>query len=197
EASSFFDQSGIETENCSEGGLDVAFIENGDYVGYKDVDFGTGANAIDIRVAANSGGGTIELHLDGPTGKLIGTLDVEPTGGWQDWATQRASLTETSGKHDLYMVFKGGEGYLFNVAAFKLNVPGGTSVTKDYILGDLNDDKKVDARDLTELKKAVKAGTIDELDPADLDGDLDLTAEDAKLLRDYLTGKIESFPAAE
>ena len=195
EASSFSEQSGIETENCSEGGLDVAFIENGDYIGFKDIDFGSGANAIDTRVAANSGGGTIELHLDSPTGKLIGSLDVEPTGGWQDWATQRTTLTETSGKHDLYMVFKGGEGYLFNVAAFKLNVPGGgTEPAAEYIPGDLNDDKKVDARDLTILKKAIKAGSIDELDTADLDGDLDLTAEDAILLRDYLIGKITKFP---
>jgi len=33
-------ESGIETEECSEGGRNVAFIENGDWIQVKGVDFG-------------------------------------------------------------------------------------------------------------------------------------------------------------
>jgi len=40
---SYNGQSGIQTENCSEGGMDVGYIENGDYVVYKNIDFGKGA----------------------------------------------------------------------------------------------------------------------------------------------------------
>ena len=193
DASSYSVQSGIELENCQEGGQDVAFIEDGDYIGFKDVDFGDGADKIDIRVAANSGGSSIEVRLDGANGKLIGTVDVASTGGWQDWQTMSASLTKTTGVHDLYLVFKGGEGYLFNVAWWKLNVPPG-SVTKDFIYGDLNDDKSVDARDLTLLKRAVLTGEIEDIDPADLDGNGEVDADDVKLHINYLTGKISVFP---
>ena len=193
DASSFSTQSGIDLENCSEGGQDVAYIENGDYIGFKDVDFGESADKIDVRVAANSGGSSIEVRIDGPTGKLLGTVDVGSTGGWQDWQTMSASLTKTSGVHDLYLVFKGGDGYLFNVAWWKLNVPAGSS-TPDFIYGDLNGDQSVDARDLTLLKRAYFAGEIDFLDPADLNGNGELDAEDVTLHRDFLIGKIDVFP---
>ena len=104
-----------------------------------------------------------------------------------------ASLTKTSGIHDLYLVFKGGDGYLFNVAWWKLNVPAGSS-TPDFIYGDLNGDQSVDARDLTLLKRAYFAGEIDFLDPADLNGNGELDAEDVTLHRDFLIGKIDVFP---
>ncbi len=194
DASSFTTQSGVQTENCSEGGQDVAYIENGDYIGFKDVDFGDGADAIDIRVAANSGGSSIEVRIDGPDGKLLGTCDVASTGGWQTWDTMHAALTKTSGTHDLYLVFKGGDGYLFNVAWWKLNAK---IAQKDVLYGDLNGDGQVDARDLSLLKQAVMTGEIDDLDPADLNGSGDLDTEDVTLHLDFLLGRIEAFPVME
>ncbi len=193
DASSFSSQSGIQTETCSEGGQDVAYIENGDYIGFKDIDFGSGADKIDVRAAANNGGSSIEVRLDSPTGTLIGTVDIAATGGWQDWQTMSASLTKTSGVHDVYLVFKGGDGYLFNLEWWKLNVPAGSS-TPEFIYGDLNGDQSVDARDLTLIKRAYIAGEIDFLDPADLNGNGELDAEDITLHRDYLIGKISVFP---
>ena len=195
DASSFSVQSGVDLENCQEGGQDVAYIENGDYIGFKDVDFGSGADKIDIRVAANSGGSSIEVRLDGADGKLIGTVDVDSTGGWQEWKTLSATLEKTSGIHDLYLVFKGGDGYLFNVQWWKLNVPAGSTTQKEFIYGDLNNDKSVDARDLTIIKRVIlNQGEIDDIEPADLDGDGELTADDVKLHIEYLTGKISVFP---
>ena len=46
-------RSGIETENCSEGGLNAAFIENGDYIGFRDVDL-TDAKDADFRLASTA-----------------------------------------------------------------------------------------------------------------------------------------------
>ncbi|MCQ2417594.1 MAG: carbohydrate-binding protein [Oscillospiraceae bacterium] len=194
DASSYSDQSGIQTENCSEGGLDVAYIENGDYIGFKDVDFANSPDAIDLRLGANNGGSTIEIRLDGPNGKLIGTCDVKSTGGWQTWATQRAALEKTTGTHDLYLVFKGGSGYLFNIAWWKLIFPAG-SEPKSFIYGDINADGAVDARDLSLLKQAYAMGDIDDLDPADLNGNDVLDAEDVRLHMDFLLNKISTFPA--
>ena len=190
DAASFDVQSGIQTETCSEGGQDVAYIENGDYIGFKDVDFRDGAESIDFRIGANAGGSTIEVRLDSPDGKLIGTVEVASTGGWQTWATQHAALEKTTGTHDLYFVFKGGSGYLFNVAWWKLNFP-----QKAVLYGDVNDDGRVDARDLTLLKRLAMAGEFSYPEAADVSGDGALDIEDARLHMSFLLGEISAFPA--
>ena len=56
--------SGIETEPSSEGGMNVGWIENGDYIKVKGVAFGTGASSFTARVASGTSGGRVELHLD-------------------------------------------------------------------------------------------------------------------------------------
>src|SRR4029450_12955532 len=81
-------ESGIETEVCSEGGMNVTSINNGDYIKVKAVNFGTGAVSFDARVASASSGGSIELRLDSQTGTLVGTCAVLGTGGLQTWTTR-------------------------------------------------------------------------------------------------------------
>ena len=61
-------QSGIETEPSSEGGMNVGWIENGDYIKVKGVAFGTGASSFTARVASATSGGRIELRLDSASG---------------------------------------------------------------------------------------------------------------------------------
>ncbi len=46
------------------------------------------------------------------------------------------------------------------------------------------------------LQRAVRTGEIAFLPPADLDGSGELDAADVQLHRDFLIGKITSFPAA-
>ncbi|KAK4143309.1 putative xylanase 7 [Dichotomopilus funicola] len=110
-------ESGVETEVCSEGGLNLAYIHNGDYVKVKGVDFGSGgAASFTARVASANQGGHIELRLDSKTGTLIGTADVAGTGGWQTWTDVKCSVTGATGTHDLYFVYTGsGTSELFNV----------------------------------------------------------------------------------
>ena len=83
EAETIAFSSGLKTEVCSEGGMDVTSINNGDYIKVKSVDFGTGAVSFDARVASASSGGSIELRLDSATGTLVGTCAVQGTGGVQ------------------------------------------------------------------------------------------------------------------
>ncbi len=111
-------EQGVELENTSDvdGTLDVTQISDGDYIRVMNVDFGAGAAAFDARVASGAAaGGTIELRLDGTAGTLAGTCTVPPTGGWQTWADVACAVTGATGIHDLYLVFKGGSGDLFNV----------------------------------------------------------------------------------
>jgi arabinoxylan arabinofuranohydrolase len=114
-------ESGVETENCSEGGIDVCNIENGDYIKVKGVDFGSGAASFETRVASATSGGNIELRLDSLTGTLVGTCAVQGTGGWQTWVTKSCTVSGVTGVHDLYLKFTGGSGYLFNFNWWKFN----------------------------------------------------------------------------
>ncbi|MCR5600756.1 MAG: family 43 glycosylhydrolase [Ruminococcus sp.] len=106
---------GIKTETCSEGGLNIANIENGDYVKVKGVDFGKGTTKFTASVASDTDGGDIEIYLDSLTGKKIGTCKVSGTGGWQKWKEVSCDISGASGEHDLYFKFTGGSGYLLNV----------------------------------------------------------------------------------
>lgn len=119
EAENYSSQFGIETENCSEGGEDIGFIENGDYVVYDEVDFGSGSTLFQVRAACGGNGGDIEIRIDSENGPLIGTCSITETGGWQTWSDFTCNISETDGKHGVYMKFTGGDGYLFNVNWFE------------------------------------------------------------------------------
>ncbi|HQA57464.1 MAG TPA: carbohydrate-binding protein [Acetivibrio sp.] len=123
-------ESGIETEECSEGGRNVSFIENGDWIQVKGVDFGSsGATSFEARVASNTNGGNIEIRLDGPTGKLVGTCKVDGTGGWQNWTTKTCTISGATGIHDVFFRFTGGSGYLLNFSWWKFNTDGTSTPT--------------------------------------------------------------------
>ena len=50
---------------------------------------------------------TMELHLDSAGGPLIGTLSIDNTGGEYIFKILSTDITNATGIHDLYMVFKG------------------------------------------------------------------------------------------
>lgn len=105
---------GIKTESCSAGGMNVCDIENKDYIKVKGVDFGAGAASFRAAVASKTNGGVIEIRLDSLEGPVVGTCAISGTGDWQNWTTTDCSVRDASGVHDLYLVFSGGGGKLFN-----------------------------------------------------------------------------------
>lgn len=120
EGETFNAQSGVETEPCGEGGMNLTDLHHGDWVKVVGVDFGPkGAKRFSARVASAEQGGNLELRLGGLDGKLIGTCRVEKTGGWQTWQTASCEVSECSGVQDLYVKFTGGEKPLFNVDHWK------------------------------------------------------------------------------
>lgn len=129
---------GVRTEVCSEGGLDVDSIHNGDFIKVKGVNFGSGgAKSFNARVASATSGGRIELHLDTTTGTLVGTDTVAGTGGWQTWTTKSCTVSGATGVHDLYFKFTGGTGLLFNFNWWKF-----TSATGIRIMNGKNIDQR-------------------------------------------------------
>jgi glucosylceramidase len=112
QASSYNDAFGLETETTSDanGGYDLGFSDTGDWAHYKNVNFGNGVSTVNVRTASAGTGGTLEFHLDSATGTLIATANLPVTGGWQTWTTVTTSVASTTGTHDVYIVFKGGNG---------------------------------------------------------------------------------------
>jgi hypothetical protein len=104
-AAAYSDQFGIGKNRCEEGGECIDWIDAGDWARYADVNFGTGARMFEARVASATEGGIIELRLDSITGPVINTCVVKNTGGLQQWATVRAPIKSTSGRHTLQLNF--------------------------------------------------------------------------------------------
>jgi glucosylceramidase len=112
QASSFNSVFGLQTEPTTDlwGGYDVGYANNGDYAVYQNVNFAAGFTNVNARIASAGSGGTLEFRLDSPTGTLIGVATLPVTGGWQTWQTVSGSVSNVSGLHNLYIVFKGGSG---------------------------------------------------------------------------------------
>jgi hypothetical protein len=124
--------------------LDVTSINNGDFIKVKGVDFGSGASSFDARVASATSGGNIQLRLDSQTGTLIGTVAVTGTGGAQTWATKSCQITGASGTHDLFLVFTGGSGDLFNFNWWKFTGAPTNIASRKQLVG--SDWLKVETR---------------------------------------------------
>jgi arabinoxylan arabinofuranohydrolase len=115
-------ESGIETESSSQGGIAVHDIDDGDFIQVKNVDFGTsGAKSFSASVSCDkSSKASIELHLDSADGPLIGAASITDTAG--QWKPATAETNNSTGVHDLFLVFKGeSESDLFKIDCWKFS----------------------------------------------------------------------------
>lgn len=139
EAENFDEQSGVRAENCSEGGQNVGFIENNDYIMFRNVDFEDGAKSFTARVAGGQEGSAIEIYIDSLDGAPTAKCSIPSTNGWQNWTDVSCNIAAVTGKHTLYLKFTGGEGYLFNINYFVFGrevIPISGSLIKNLIVND-------------------------------------------------------------
>ncbi len=115
EAENYSTQSGVRAEDCAEGGQNIGYVENGDYIGFRRIDFEDGAKSFTARVSGNAAG--IELYLDSLT-TPVATCNFTGTTGFTDWTEVSFNIPQITGVHTLYLKFTGGEGYLLNVNWF-------------------------------------------------------------------------------
>jgi beta-glucosidase len=120
EAEAYSSMSGIQTEPCTDegGGLNVGYIEAGDYMVYR-VDIAEpGVYSIDFRVASQSNGGAMKLQIAGGSSWTdLQAISFDATGGWQEWVTVTDTASLPAGRQSLRL-FATKEG--FNVNWFEL-----------------------------------------------------------------------------
>lgn len=106
EAENYFYQSDIETENTTDvgGGLNIGYLDAGDYLDYYINVSEDGDYIVNYRTAALSETGQVQLHLIDENGNatLLQTVNFPSTGGWQIWATTTTqSITLPAGQHHI------------------------------------------------------------------------------------------------
>ncbi|PKV50189.1 putative secreted protein (Por secretion system target) [Aquimarina sp. MAR_2010_214] len=99
EAENYTNMSGVQKENCSEGGQNVGYIDTGDWMAYTNINFPTSGNyRIEYRVASLSEGGKLSADLNAGT-TVLGALNIPSTGGWQNWTTISHTVNVNAGTH--------------------------------------------------------------------------------------------------
>ncbi|MDW5290305.1 carbohydrate-binding protein [Formosa sp. PL04] len=99
----------------------VSGINQGDYIRFSNIDFGSDYNFNAVKVSASSQntGGTIEFRLGGLDGELLSTVNIDGTEDWNTYQLFEGYLSkEVNGVQDLYLVFSGIEGDLLNLESF-------------------------------------------------------------------------------
>ncbi|WP_328653663.1 ThuA domain-containing protein [Micromonospora sp. NBC_00330] len=133
QAEHFGDSSGVQVVAgaAGHGGAAVGYVDNNDWISFRPYNL-TGVQSFSARVGAPAGGGgTVELRVDSPTGPLVGSATVVPTGGYANFATVTGGVTAVTGTRTLFLVFKG-TGPYFDIDEFTLSTsPGGPGPDPD------------------------------------------------------------------
>lgn len=127
EAENYSHFSGVQTEACSEGGLNVGWIDAGDWMVW-DVNLpSSGSYNVEYRVSSPNSTGTIQLENAGGS-PVYGTLGVPNTGGWQNWTTISHSVNLSAGQQQIAIYVPAGG---WNINWLKLSTSGGARLASE------------------------------------------------------------------
>lgn len=98
------DQVDIEATQDVDGGYNVGYIRNGEWLAYTVDVQSSGLYDIDFRMAADGDGKVFHIEVDGVD--VSGPIAVPNTGGWQTWETVTVNdIDLTSGEQEIRIVF--------------------------------------------------------------------------------------------
>ena len=97
EAESTFDSSGVAAQPTTDvgGGLNVGWIDLGDWMDYEVNVATAGTYTVSFRVATPNSGAGFQLRTS--TGTVLATMSVTPTGGFQTWETISTTVVLLAG----------------------------------------------------------------------------------------------------
>eukprot|EP00804_Cyclotella_cryptica_P018038 CCRYP_008322-RA/>CCRYP_008322-RA protein AED:0.05 eAED:0.05 QI:1251/1/1/1/1/1/2/224/695 len=122
EAEAFCNGFGVETENTNDsgGGLNIGFLDAGDYAEYNINVASAGQYTFEARVASENANGKMDVKLNG---NILVQLSIPDTNGWQSWTTISSSVDLPTGEHKLRLDFPEGG---FNINWIKFSFMSAT-----------------------------------------------------------------------
>ena len=130
QAEHFTGSSGIQTfdKASANGGKTVGSISNDDWISFTPYNL-TGSKTLTARVSSAGSGGFLEVRTGSATGTLLGSAPIPVTGSWDTFQDIDVPLRSVPTKTtELFLVFKGGEGDLYDLDDFEISdaAPGKT-----------------------------------------------------------------------
>ncbi|MEO1602838.1 MAG: carbohydrate-binding protein, partial [Pseudomonadota bacterium] len=107
------------------GNRQIGSTQDGEWVRYNAVDFGSDAEAetsLNLRLSSGSNGGTLEVRTGTPDGALLASYATGNTGGWASYDNVTLDLGAVTGVQDLYFVFRGGARSIMDIDRFEISV---------------------------------------------------------------------------
>lgn len=103
EAEDYTEMNGIQTQTTSDsgGGLNVGWIDTGDWMKYNIIVPNNGTYNMTFRVSSSpSEGGRLVIDRS-PSSTYVGAVDIESTGGWQNWVTKNTQVYLPAGSYHI------------------------------------------------------------------------------------------------
>lgn len=114
EAEDYNAMSNVQTQGCSEGTLNIGWIDTNDWMDY-DVNVQTaGTYTVQFRISSPNTTGQIQLRKGD---EILSTVAVPTTGGWQNWQTVSSKVNLSAGRQTLRVFVLSG-GWNFNWLSF-------------------------------------------------------------------------------
>ncbi|MBM9618241.1 ThuA domain-containing protein [Streptomyces zhihengii] len=123
QAEHFDDSSGVKVHDKApaNGGRTVGDIDNGDWISFTPYHLG-GSKKLTARISSGGAGGFLEVRTGSANGTLLGSAPVPVTGGWENFQDIEVPLRSVPKKTtELFLVFKGGSGALYDIDDFELS----------------------------------------------------------------------------
>ncbi|MEW2070171.1 ThuA domain-containing protein [Streptomyces sp. NPDC007346] len=123
QAEHFDGSSGVTTpsKSSAHGGKTVGDIHNDDWISFKTYVLG-GTTKLTARISSAGSGGFLEVRTGSSTGKILGSGPVPVTGSWDTFQDIDIPLRGAPKKQtELFLVFKGGDGALYDIDDFELS----------------------------------------------------------------------------
>ncbi len=129
EAENYYVMSGVQSETTSDagGGMDVGFIDTGDWMDYNVTVNAAGTYTLNFRVASPYA--AHQLQFKNASGTILATVTVPQTGAWQNWTTVSTTVTLPAG-NQILRVFSVNGGLNINWLEFvsAAQTPSGTVI---------------------------------------------------------------------
>jgi hypothetical protein len=121
---------GIQTETTTDagGGLDVGWIDAGDWMSYNVTIPTTGTYRVIYRVASPNANTTLRLEKDAGATQL-GSVTIPNTGGWQNWANVYHDVTLPAGSYSIGIATATG-GFNLNYLTITSNLAAARLITQ-------------------------------------------------------------------